>query len=886
MRHSHKALSVHLSFLLTWAFLALHPLSGQVIITGKVTDEAARPLADIHVMISLPGSGGILGFDITSDKGSFRISVPCTGDSLVLKTSSVNYSTFVRKIPCRNLELSLQLKPEVKDLEGITVKAGRVIQKGDTLSYLVQPYARSHDQTISDVIRRIPGLEVEPSGRILYEGTAISGVYVEGMNLMENRYALLTQNLPHDRVATVEVITGHEPIKLLREYASPGKVALNLKLKKDITLTGKAEVEGGLPWIKYGVNLTPILFLPKVQSLFSLQANNTGKLLSEAQSMPIFTDDKPDSPDPLPAPAPRSFPPTVLEPASYLNNHSHLASGNVLARLNDAWELRTTFLFTGDRTDEDWLQRLQYFLPDDTLSFLEINRFQHNLNQEAADVSIKHNDYAYYAENKVSLSWTRERKQGNHVRNDLDNLETFQEKLRQYAWNGKWILPLGGKLVEAATFVDYQKMPDVWLKTVPGQVYTGIGSDSVAQNFSAHRLAAGIYGSLYARAGIFKLRVRSGVSYQRLQVNSTLHFFEEGSDLTGTDTNYLNHNWQSRARVYFWPEFTYQTQKTTFTLALPFHSLCLKEHFLSSFRDTDAAYVFAEPVISFYRKWVPFFTLSTSLRRSYQIYEPTGLFTGFILSSPDYLIRNIPLTKNRLMPVTTGALSLKYSNVSTGISAYITASHSLQELQYLRTDSIGREGAHIYDFIQHENLRRLSFLKFSASQSVPDFHLNFSFALSAQDIRSRVLINGNFADTRTDVFELNPSVYFYFSIVDIVYSLRWQKLSSAMTPSLETPAVRLDRHEVSVKGVVNPQMSFSLNLIYNDLGNNHEWITDAMFRYKIVAIRRFKAETGIKLSNLLNASTFTFSNLSAYTASMLEIPLMPAQALVFLRFNY
>lgn len=886
MRHSHKALSVHLSFLLTWTFFALHSLSGQVVITGRVTDEADRPLADIHVMISLPGSGGILGFDITSDKGSFRISVPCTGDSLVLKTSSVNYSTFVRKIPCRNLELSLQLKPEVKDLEGITVKAGRVIQKGDTLSYLVQPYARSHDQTISDVIRRIPGLEVEPSGRILYEGTAISGVYVEGMNLMENRYALLTQNLPHDRVATVEVITGHEPIKLLREYASPGKVALNLKLKKDITLTGKAEVEGGLPWIKYGVNLTPILFLPKVQSLFSLQANNTGKLLSEAQSMPIFTDDKPDSPDPLPAPAPRSFPPTVLEPASYLNNHSHLASGNVLARLNDAWELRTTFLFTGDRTDEDWQQRLQYFLPGDTLNFEEINRFQHNLNQEAADVSVKHNNDAYYAENKISLSWSRECKQGNHERNGLDNLETFQEKLRQYAWNGKWILPVSGKLVEAATFVDYHQMPEVWLKALPGQVYIISGSDSVIQDFSAQRLAAGLYGSLYARAGIFKMRVRSGVSFQWLQVNSTFHFLEQGNDLTGTDTNYLNHNRQSRARVYFWPEFTYQTQKTTFTLALPFNSYFLKEHFLGNLMDAHAAYIFAEPGLSFYRKWVPFFTLSTSLRRSYQIFEPTGLFTGYILTSPDYLIRNIPLTKDRLMPVTTGTLSVKYNNVATGISAYVTASHSLQEMQYLRTDSIVPEGAHIYAFLRHGNVRRLSYLKFSASQSVPDLHINFSFALSAQDIRSKVRVNGNLVDTRTGVFELNPSVYFYFSIVDIVYSLRWQKLSSAMTPGSETPSVRLNRHEVSVKGVVNPQMNISLSLIYNELGNNHEWITDATLRYKIAAIRRFKAETGIKLSNLLNASTFTFSNLSAYTASMLEIPLRPAHALVFLRFNY
>ncbi|HRC67839.1 MAG TPA: hypothetical protein PK976_07850, partial [Bacteroidales bacterium] len=196
-----------------------------------------KPLSDIHVMVSMLHSDNIVGFDITTDEGQFRIHLRCVGDSVRIKTSSVSHEDFKVMIACKSQHLDIILKESVKDLKEITVKARHVIKKGDTLSYLVKPFAREQDKTIAEVIRRIPGIEVETSGRILYEGTPISNLYVEGMDLMEDRYSLLTDNLPYDKVSTVEVITNHEPVKILQKYSTSGKVALNLKLRNKTTLT-------------------------------------------------------------------------------------------------------------------------------------------------------------------------------------------------------------------------------------------------------------------------------------------------------------------------------------------------------------------------------------------------------------------------------------------------------------------------------------------------------------------------------------------------------------------------------------------------------------------------------------------------------------------------
>ena len=56
----------------------------------------------------------------------------------------------------------------------------------------------------------MPGMEVKPDGQISFNGKAINKFYIEGMDLMGDRYALASGNLLRKRVKSVEVLRNHQ----------------------------------------------------------------------------------------------------------------------------------------------------------------------------------------------------------------------------------------------------------------------------------------------------------------------------------------------------------------------------------------------------------------------------------------------------------------------------------------------------------------------------------------------------------------------------------------------------------------------------------------------------------------------------------------------------
>ena len=95
----------------------------------------------------------------------------------------------------------------------------------------------------------MPGIEVETGGQILYQGMPINKFYVEGLDLMESRYTLVSKNLPKGSVTTVEILENHQPMRMLQDKVVSQQAALNLKIKKGVSTTGTASLAAGLSLI-------------------------------------------------------------------------------------------------------------------------------------------------------------------------------------------------------------------------------------------------------------------------------------------------------------------------------------------------------------------------------------------------------------------------------------------------------------------------------------------------------------------------------------------------------------------------------------------------------------------------------------------------------------
>jgi hypothetical protein len=80
---------------------------------------------------------------------------------------------------------------------------------------MVNSFSKEQDRSIGDVLKRMPGIEVLPDGKILYQGKAINKYYIEGLDLLEGKYNLANDNLPYQEVSQVQILENHQPIKTL-----------------------------------------------------------------------------------------------------------------------------------------------------------------------------------------------------------------------------------------------------------------------------------------------------------------------------------------------------------------------------------------------------------------------------------------------------------------------------------------------------------------------------------------------------------------------------------------------------------------------------------------------------------------------------------------------
>lgn len=183
---------------MTYAQAAPTKLWGEV----KNTSGEAMDFASIVVMNpNLPNK--ILASTYTGDDGKYQITVRCDCDSLMLRVSRIEMKSVVMKIPNRSGEFNIEIDAKTIELQEVTVKAKKVYSRGDTINYNVASFLSSSDQTIADVLKKMPGITVSKNGQISYQGKPIKNFYIEGLDLMKGHYGIATNSIDPKNVGSV-----------------------------------------------------------------------------------------------------------------------------------------------------------------------------------------------------------------------------------------------------------------------------------------------------------------------------------------------------------------------------------------------------------------------------------------------------------------------------------------------------------------------------------------------------------------------------------------------------------------------------------------------------------------------------------------------------------
>lgn len=235
----------------------------QSVISGKVSDENEKELSGATVTLSKDSTGTILAYGISDGKGDFKVKINSQMDSLFLKMSYLGYKTWQGKIKNEDQQLNIKLLPSSEELKEVVVKSKVIEQRGDTLSYSVSAFTDQKDRVIADVLKKMPGIEIMSDGKIKYQGEPIGKYYIENLDLLEGRYSLANNNIAAADVSQVQILENHQPIKMLENFEFSERASLNIKLKKEVTVSGSAELGSGFSPLLWKAKVTPMLFTKK-----------------------------------------------------------------------------------------------------------------------------------------------------------------------------------------------------------------------------------------------------------------------------------------------------------------------------------------------------------------------------------------------------------------------------------------------------------------------------------------------------------------------------------------------------------------------------------------------------------------------------------------------
>lgn len=227
------------------ALLIALPLSAQTTLSGMVRDESGKALGNVMVR-AYNQHKKLKRYMQTNRQGEFRLATTAHDSisSITLSRLSYETKTILRKDFGKLKNITLH--DEAINIKEVVVRSVPIRQSGDTLTYDVNAFKKEKDRSIEDVLKRMPGISVDNTGGIYYQGERISKFYIENMDMLSGNYTLATKNIRPDDVAAVNVYENHQPIRALKNVDFSDKAALNLKIKNNRKLKPIGYLQQGL----------------------------------------------------------------------------------------------------------------------------------------------------------------------------------------------------------------------------------------------------------------------------------------------------------------------------------------------------------------------------------------------------------------------------------------------------------------------------------------------------------------------------------------------------------------------------------------------------------------------------------------------------------------
>lgn len=281
-RISLKIQMKHFNFLCFLILLCGFSMNAQSIIFGQILDANKNPIPFANVYIKVQNGSAIVAFTTTDKDGNYHLKTTKTGN-YELSFKALSFKTVVFPIALesnKNYSQNATLTDDIVALNEVIVQKERAITvKQDTIIMSVNAFAKGNENVVEDLLKNLPGVNVSDDGTIRIGNQEIEKVMVEGDDFFERGYKLLTKNMNANTIDKVEIYKKYSNNRLLKGIENSNKVAINLKLKKDLKMQWFGNLNAGYGLVsenRYETKANLMSFGKTAKYYVITNLNNTG----------------------------------------------------------------------------------------------------------------------------------------------------------------------------------------------------------------------------------------------------------------------------------------------------------------------------------------------------------------------------------------------------------------------------------------------------------------------------------------------------------------------------------------------------------------------------------------------------------------------------------
>jgi len=286
-------------FLLGICFIS-STFSQRIRLEGVVKDISGNTLFGANILATSIKTDQKV-FTITDESGRFRIQLK-ENESYHLEISFMGFVSHREEISFSEDTFKEYMLPESRDsLEEVVVKSKMaVIIKKDTITYNVESFKTGSERKLGDLLKNLPGVEVDQKGRITVNGKRITKLMIDGKDFFGGDTKLGVDNIPADVIESIEALDNYSEVAFMKDLAESDRMALNIKLKKGKKnfLFGESRVGAG---IKNRYEVVPALFYYSPKTTVNLLGNfnNTGDTPLDYNAVARFKGGRSNWDDPI-----------------------------------------------------------------------------------------------------------------------------------------------------------------------------------------------------------------------------------------------------------------------------------------------------------------------------------------------------------------------------------------------------------------------------------------------------------------------------------------------------------------------------------------------------------------------------------------------------------